>query len=166
MIKSFIKELILNEIKDEEEFRLEKLKKSNNNFKNLKKSHTQQNNWPIHSKYSLSQLNKNSCDNLTKLDISDKNNNITDSNSCLVQEQTISRRPATPVTINLESYLDGNGLVDVYVSAVANPLAFWVRLTHNTSFKQLATDMKEFYTLNSDNDLYFCVNRSLYLSTH
>ena len=52
-----------------------------------------------------------------------------------------------PDSINLESYLDSNKCVDVYVSAICSPNALWIQAIHDNSYKleELLAEMNNYY---------------------
>ena len=52
-----------------------------------------------------------------------------------------------PRIVNLDLHMNFDNEVDIFVSAVAHPFAFWVQIVHEDSFKleDLIKDMNEHY---------------------
>lgn len=68
-----------------------------------------------------------------------------------------------PKVQGLEPYLNQNKSVDIFVSAVAHPKAFWVQVISDDSIKleKLLEDMNQIY---ADSNQYSFVSRTFFLS--
>ena len=84
------------------------------------------------------------------------NRSINDASSDRSSPKPIEKPQPLPPVMNLEQYLDENKAIDVFVSAIANPHAFWVQLISEDSLKldKQADEMAIFYDQNIDDYLF------------
>ncbi len=74
--------------------------------------------------------------------------------SSIMNQQDWSSSRQTPAQIDLNDYLNSNNQVDVLVSAVADPTAFWIQVADLSRSKltQLDKQMSEFYSEHSNEE--------------
>ena len=74
------------------------------------------------------------------------NNNNNNNNKCTTTAEVDASTVSIAQPINIETYLNAGGFVDVYISAIADPCAFWVQVCSETRYlDRLVSDMSDFY---------------------
>ena len=125
------KNLILSKIKEEEAIR-ERRANNNNKFKQ-----------PNYNNYSTSSIS-NGCNNKQETTVSTSTSPPT--------ESIAPKQLPLPPPIDIESLLDENKCMNVYISAVAHPYAFWVQVVNEDSpqLDKQIDDLNEYYKKNAN----------------
>lgn len=148
------KELIASKVREEEAFREKKKhsQRKRDNFKSLKNKFDDSNKSNSYEfayedvRYQSEQVEQNS----EQFELSSEKQ--TTPTWTLNQNDALSQQ--MPAQIDLNEHLDSNNQVDVLMSAVADPTAFWVQVSDLSKSKlvQLVKKMSQFYSDNSNEE--------------